>query len=313
LLVGCILKVYKKLFFLLIYSRPLSILKVMAKINIFQYTDYRAYLRACFDERKKNDRGFSHRFLCRRLGLAAPNSIMLIMQGKRNITRSLAFRISEEFKHTVKEAEYFESMVGFSQAKTTDEKDRYFTRMMGLRRKTTNVDKIDESQYEYYSNWYNLVIRELVTCSEFKGDYKWLARNIRPPITQSQAKRSVKLLLKLGLIRKKGNSFVHSAAMISTGPDVTSLAVANFHKTMAERAAAAMNIVRKEERDMTACTVYISRKGFEEIKKTITECRKRVLSIAEADEPVDRVYQVNFQVFPVSKTTPNPSLKGRGI
>jgi len=283
----------------------------VAKINVFQYTDYRAYLRACFDERKKNDRAFSHRFLCRRLGLAAPNFIMLVMQGKRNITRSLAFRISEEFKHRVKEAEYFESMVGFAQAKTTDEKDRCFTRMISLR-KTTSVDKIDESQYEYYSNWYNLVVRELVTCPEFKGDYGWLAKNVRPPITPGQAKRSAKLLLKLGLIRKKGSGFVHSSAMISTGPDVTSLAVANFHKTMAERAAAAMNIVRKEERDMTACTVYISRTGFEEIKKTIAECRKKVLAITEADSPVDRVYQVNFQVFPVSRTTPNPSLTRRG-
>src|SRR5271157_5111968 len=127
---------------------------MMAAINVFQYTDYRAYLRAYFDERKKNDPKFSHRYLCRRLGLAAPNAIMLVMQGKRNITRSLAFRISEEFKHNPKESDYFECMVGFAQAKTTNEKDRCFTRMMGLR-KTTNVDKIEESQYEYYSNWYN--------------------------------------------------------------------------------------------------------------------------------------------------------------
>jgi uncharacterized protein (TIGR02147 family) len=278
----------------------------MAAINVFQYTDYRAYLRAYFDERKKNDPKFSHRYLCRRLGLAAPNSIMLVMQGKRNITRSLAFRISEEFKHSIKEAEYFESMVGFAQAKNTNEKDRCFTRMIGLR-KTTNVNKIEEHQYEYYSNWYNPVVRELVTSPEFTGDYAWLAKNVRPAITPGQAKRSVKLLLKLGLIRKKGNCFVHSAAMISTGPEVASLAVANFHKTMAERAAEAMNIVRKEERDMTACTVYISKKGFEDIKNAVADCRKKVLAIAEVDEPVDQVYQVNFQVFPVSRTTlPSP-------
>jgi len=272
----------------------------MAKINIFRYTDYRAYLRACFDECKKSDPKFSHRYLCRRLGLAAPNFIMLVMQGKRSISRSLTFRISREFRHTAREAEYFENMVGFAQAKAVDEKDRCFTRMAALR-KTTNVEKIDEDQYKYYSNWYNLVVRELVTSPEFKGDYNWLARNVRPAITPSQAKRSIELLLKLGLVKKKNNGFVHSSAMISTGPDVTSLAVANFHKTMAGKAAEAVNAVRKEDRDMTACTVSISRKGFDGIKEAVAECRKRVLSVAEADEPVDRVYQVNFQVFPVSK------------
>jgi uncharacterized protein (TIGR02147 family) len=272
----------------------------MTAINIFRYTDYRAYLTACFGERKKSDPKFSHRYLSRRLGLAAPNFIMLVMQGKRSISRSLAFRISREFRHTAREAEYFENMVGFAQAKAVDEKDRSFTRMAALR-KTTNVEKIDEDQYKYYSNWYNLVVRELVTSPEFKGDYNWLARNVRPAITPSQAKRSIELLLKLGLIKKKNNGFVHSSAMISTGPEVTSLAVANFHKNMAEKAAEAVNAVRKEDRDMTACTVSISRKGFDGIKEAVAECRKKVLSIAEADEPVDRVYQVNFQVFPVSK------------
>jgi uncharacterized protein (TIGR02147 family) len=272
----------------------------MNGVNIFQHTDYREYLKAYFDERKKNDPKFSHRYLCRRLGLAAPNFIMLVMQGKRNITRSLAFRISEEFRHNSRETDYFECMVGFAQAKATDEKDRYFSRIMALR-KTTNVDKIDERRYEYYSNWYNLVVRELVTSPDFRGDYNWLAKNVRPPITPGQAKRSVALLLKLGLIRKKNSGFVHSSTMISTGPAVTSLAVANFHKTMAEKAAEAVNTVSKEERDMTACTVYISRQGFEEIKKAIAECRKKVLAITETDEPVDRVYQVNFYVFPVSQ------------
>jgi uncharacterized protein (TIGR02147 family) len=272
----------------------------MASINIFQYTDYRAYLRACFAERKKRERAFSHRFLSRRLGLAAPNFIMLVMQGKRSISRSLAFRISEEFRHSAKETEYFENMVGFAQAKTISEKDRHFSRMMGLR-KTTSVSKIDESQYEYYSNWYNLVVRELVARPEFRGDYNWLAKHVRPPITPAQARRSVGLLLKLGLINKKDSGYVLSSPIISTGPEVTSLAVANFHRTMAEMAAEAVNSVRKEDRDMTACTVSISQKGFEEIKKAVAECRKKVLAITEADSPAGRVYQVNFQVFPVSK------------
>jgi uncharacterized protein (TIGR02147 family) len=283
----------------------------MAAINIYKHTDYRAYLRAWFEERKKSDPKFSHRYLCRRLGLTSPNFIMLVMQGKRSISRSLAFRISEEFKHSARETEYFESMVGFAQAKTMSEKDRYFSRMMGLR-KTTSVEKIDESRYRYYSNWYNVVVRELATSPLFKGDYNWLAKNVRPVITPSQARRSIELLLKLGFIRKKGKDFVHSSAMISTGPEVTSLAVANFHKTMAGLAAEAVNAIRKEDRDMTACTVYISQKGFEEIIKAVAECRKKVLAIAETDEPVDRVYQINFQVFPVSKTDFNPPLSGKG-
>lgn len=271
----------------------------MNTINVFQYTDYREYLKVYFAERKKNDPKFSHRYLSRRLGLTTPNFIMLVMQGKRNITQPMAFRISGEFKHNPKETEYFETLTRFAKAETTSEKDRYFTRIMALR-KTTNVDKIDEQQYEYYSNWYNLAIRELVTYPDFKGDYKWLSKKLVPRITETQAKRSVDLLLKLGLIQKKGTTYSRKSVLISTGPQVTSLAVANFHRTMAGRAAEAMDIIPKEERNMTAWTVNISQQGFERIKEAVAECRKKILAIAETEKEAERVYQMNFQLFPLS-------------
>lgn len=267
--------------------------------NVYQFTNYREYLKVYFEERKKHDPKFSHRYLSRRLGLSSPNFIMMVMQGKRNLTRSLAFKISQEFNHEDKEAEYFESIVGFVQAKTNKEKDRYFRKIISLRR-NCNVEKIEEHQYEYYSNWYNLAIRELVTYPECKGDFKWLAKKVFPPIAPSQAKHSVNLLLKLGLIKRKGTSYVRSSPLISTGPEVSSLAIVNFHRKMAEMAAASLDTVPRHERDITACTVNISEKGVVEIKKVLAECRGKVLSIAEADIPADRVYQINFQVFPIS-------------
>jgi uncharacterized protein (TIGR02147 family) len=149
-------------------------------ISIFRYTDYRRYLADYFADRKKRDAKFSHRYLCRRLGLTAPNFIMMVMQGKRNLTRALAFSLSKELGHGEKETEYFEALVGFMQARTIREKDACFSRMAAMRR-GRDVDKIEESQYEYYSNWYNLVVRELVTYPDFKGDFNWLARKVRPP------------------------------------------------------------------------------------------------------------------------------------
>jgi uncharacterized protein (TIGR02147 family) len=271
----------------------------MDHISVYQFTDYRQYIKAYFDERKKNDPKFSHRYLSRRLGLASPNFIMMVMQGKRNLTRTLAFRISGEFRHDPGEAGYFEYMVAFAQASTVSEKNQYFNRMAEFRRRT-DVEKIEESQYEYYSNWYNLAIRELVTYADCRGDPKWLAKKVLPRITETKAKHSLELLLKLGLIRKKGNAYTRSSNLISTGPQVSSLAVANFHCTMAQLAAAAMDIVPGEERDMTSCTVNISKKGFDQIKETIAECRKKVMAIAEEDSPAERVYQVNFHLFPVS-------------
>lgn len=271
----------------------------MEAINVYHYVDYRQYLKDYFEERKKNDPKFSHRYLSRRLGLKSPNFIMMVMQGKRNLTSALAFSITEEFKLDKKEAEYFECMVSFTQAERIIEKDRYFIRMMELRRKS-DVSRIEECQYEYYSNWYNPVIRELVTSTDFKEDFKQLAAEIHPGITEAMAKHSVNLLLTLGLLRKVGTNYVQNSALISTGPQVSSLAIANFHRIMAQKAADAIDLIPKEERDMTSCTINLSSEGFEKTREVISECRMKIMEIAEAETTVHRVYQVNLQLFPVS-------------
>jgi uncharacterized protein (TIGR02147 family) len=279
---------------------------VMKKISLFRFICYQDYLKEYFEARKKADPKFSHRYLSRRLGLSSPNFIMMVMQGKRKLTRSMAFKLSHEFNLSKKEAEYLECMVEFTRAISAKEKDEYFSRMMELR-KNTDVNKLVEYQYEYYSKWYNLPVRELVTYPAFKGNYSWLAKNVLPPITPGQAKDSVELLLKLGLLKKKDNGFVRSSSLITTGPEVSSVAVSNFHRTMARLGSAAIDVIPKDERDMTSCTMNISHKGFEEIKTAIEECRSRILSIGENDVPADRVYHINFHVFPVTAKDKNPS------
>ena len=269
-------------------------------INIFEHTNYREYLKAYFGERRKKDKKFSHRWLAQKLDLATSNFIMLVIQGKRNLNRSLCFKISEVFKHSRKEAAYFENMVNFIQAKNNKEKDLYFSRMMSLR-KNLKVDKIEEWQYEYYTNWYNPVIRELVTNPDFNGDANTLAKTLVPAITPTQAKRSLGLLLKLGLIKKKGKRYIQNSPFISTGPEVNSLAVVNFHRKMGELAIESLDRIPKNERNITASTVYISQKAFDTIRNKIEDFRKEILELVDSNTEDERVYQLNFQIFPVSK------------
>jgi len=268
--------------------------------KIFSYTDFRKYLKDVFIELKKDNNGFSHRQIAQKLGLSTSNFVWLVMQGKRNLNQSLCMKMSEIFKHTAKESEYFENMVNFLQAKTHKEKDRYFSRMRALR-KNSNIGKIDENHYEYFANWYNPVIRELVTRKEFvKDNFLSLARRMRPQITEIQARKSVELLLDLGMIKEKGGRYVESTPIISTGPEVSSLAIANFHRTMGHLAIESLDSFPKEKRNITACMVGLSKNSFEKVKEEIAACRSRILNIAEAEQDPTCVYDINWQFFPVT-------------
>jgi uncharacterized protein (TIGR02147 family) len=269
-------------------------------VNIYEYTDFRDYLKAFIADAKSRNPVFSHRFLAQKLGLATPNLILLIIQGKRNLTSTIRFKLSEFMKHTGKEARYFEHMVACAQAKMHEERNAHYASMLGLRR-TIKAAPLERQQYEYYSNWYNPVIRELVVASGFSGDFKSLAKTVSPPITPEQARRSLDLLLDLGLIRKNGKRYTQADPLVSTGPVADSIAVANFHRKTAFLAAESFDRHTRQERAITSCTLTLSEEHFKLLKQEIADLRKRALELAEEPIVANRVYQMNMQLFPVSK------------
>jgi uncharacterized protein (TIGR02147 family) len=270
-------------------------------VSIFEFTDYREYLKAYFEDGKKTEQKFSHRWLSRKLGLSTPNLVLLVMQGKRNLTPTVRYRLSEVLKHTRKEARYFEHMVSFVQAKTHDERNMHYATMLELK-SSIKTAPLEKQQYEYYTNWYNPVIRELVVSPDFSGDFKTLARKVSPSITQKQARRSVELLLDLGLIKKTGKRYIQTEPLVSTGPVVNSIAVTNFHRKTALLAAESFDRHVRQERTITSCTVTLSENHFQMLKKEIADLRKKALELAEEPISPNRVYQMNMQLFPVSKS-----------
>jgi uncharacterized protein (TIGR02147 family) len=268
--------------------------------SIFEYTDYREYLRDYFLKRKKIDSKFSHRWLARKLDLSTSNFILLVMQGKRNLNPSLCLKIADVFKLSKKECEYFENMVNFSQAVTNKEKDLFFIRMATLR-KNISIDKIEERQYEYYSSWYNVVIRELLTDPQFGSDPNRLAKQLVPSVSVKQVRHTIDLLLNLGLIEKRGERYVQRSPLISTGPEVNSIAVVNFHKAMGQLAIEALDRIPKKDRNVTSSTFCMTDEVFETVKKKIDDFRRELLALETPNTAGSRVYQLNLQLFPVSK------------
>lgn len=271
----------------------------MNNTSIYEYTDHRKYLKDVFNEHKQLNHTFSHRFVASRLGLSTSNFLWLVMQGKRNLNQTLCLKLCDLFKLGPKESDYFENMVNFAQAKSHREKDRHFSRMISMR-KNSSAGKIDERLYAYLSNWYNAVVRELVTQKGFKKDYAGLAKRVRPRITESQARKSFELLLELGLIKEKAGRFVQSASIISTGPEVSSVAAINFHRAMGHLAIESLDSLGKDERNITACLVGLSKESYKKAVDAIADCRSKILAIAEDEKEPAQVFAVNFQCFPVS-------------
>ena len=277
-------------------------------LSVFDYFDFRLFLRDIFIEKKRQCKTFSHRSLAQKLGLSTSNFILLIMQGKRNLGADLRGKITEYFCMNTNETQYFETLVNLGQAKSDAEKNRLLSRLVGMR-KSLRITTLTDAQIEYLSSWYNPVIRELVTSTDWNGDYARLGRMVRPAITASQARKAVRLLIDCGLIIECNGSYKQPSSLVSLFPKTVSPVITAFHREMALRAAEALDTPDTENRNMTGCTLHISRKTFDLITEELSECRKRILKLAQADNDADSVYHCNFHFFAVSQ--PEKKKKGK--
>ncbi len=274
--------------------------------NICEYTDYRKYLNAYYIETKEKHPGFSYQVFAQKAGFKSKGFLYLVLQGKRPLSRSNILGLSQAMKLDKYQTDYFENLVSFNQAATLQARSHYFEKLSSI--KTTgknmwNPQLVRNEQYEFYSKPYHSTVRALIDQRHFKDDYAWLAKTVKPAITPKQARLSVQLLAKLGFIKKrKDGSWEVADKIILTQPEVESLAIQNFHRETGELALKALNELPKDKRNITGLTLGISSDTYKTVCEEIQAFRERLLRIAEADEKADAVYQVNFQVFPMSST-----------
>jgi len=275
------------------------------KVSVFEYADYRAYLSDYYRFQKSLDPAFSYRFFAKKAGFSSSGLYKELVDGKRSLNRSLITKFSEALNHSKKESAYFENMVFFSEAQDAGERTLYFKKMMATYE--SKAYKILGEQYEYFSKWYYAVVRELLSYVPFKDDYKSLAKLLNPAIREDQAKKAIQVLEKLQLIKKdeKGH-YVRCTPSVTTGyPDrdnkVDLLNIINFQKAMLAMAAEAYDRHQVDHMDMSTLTLSISGKTFGLIKEEIANFRKKLLGMAERDEGPDRIYQMCYHFFPMTR------------
>jgi uncharacterized protein (TIGR02147 family) len=271
--------------------------------NIFDYTSYRKWLEDFCDAQKTLHTSFSFRSIAHKIGFASPNYLQLVIQGKRNLGNESISRIATTLGLGKKAARYFRLLVDFGQASDITDKNRSFTAIIRFKNRSTAA-KIIADQFEYYSEWYHCVVRELAAGLQADSiDYANLARRVYPAILPKQAKKSVALLLKLGFLYvNEQGLFGQASPFLTTDRETQSIAVRNFHDTMLNIAREALVNVPPESREISSLTMRISEAGFEKIKTRIQDFKEELMQIIRDDENVDRVYQADFLFFPVSKT-----------
>ena len=268
---------------------------------IFEYLDYREFLKDFQLDRQSRNAAFSIRAFLKRAAIASPSFFKQVVDSERNLTDKTlnAFLSAMHLKST--EAEYFRSLVHFCQARTSDEKQLFYKQLreIGVQAK---VRIVGEDHYAFYEFWYIPVLRELVCLQSFGDDYASLAKRLRPAITAQEARQAMRILTELGFITAQaGGKWQQTEPLLHTGFEVQSLAIRGFNRQMVHLAAESLERVPVQERHITGVTMSVSEKTYGLITAEIRAFQDKILRLVEHDPDADRVCQMNVMLFPVSQ------------
>jgi uncharacterized protein (TIGR02147 family) len=273
---------------------------IRASVDVFRYRDYRVFLREHYERNKQRKRGYSPRAFSLRAGLRSPNYLKLVMDGARNLTPQMAFRFAESCGLSGEAIEYFCDLVAFNQARLARERELCYERLKRFSR-FRKVYKLD-AESAYHSEWYIPAIRELASRPDFQEDPAWIAATLLPPISPAQARRAVSVLLELALlVRDDSGRLVQPEQLVETPEGPLGHHVVQFHRVMMAHGSDALDRVPREEREISSLTLCLSETDFAKLRAEICSFRSRLLQRYQAGEDAERVVQLNFQLFPLSR------------
>jgi uncharacterized protein (TIGR02147 family) len=274
--------------------------------NLYNYLDFRAYLADYYEEQKAAKPHFSYRFFSNRIGFKSKDFIYRVINCGGRLSPKSIFKVSTALGHDARERRYFENLVRMGQARTNDEREYYFDLLSGDYRSTagrqTPAQRMAQRHLELFSDWYCMAVHALIDIAEFTDDYEWLGKQVRPRISARQAKKAVKRLDELGLIRRDDDGVWRVVQKsLETGPDVMSISLVRYYKACTQLAAEAIEKLPRSVRHSSGVTVGISERSYRLITEAIDRFRAEIARIAADEEQPDRVYQLHVNLFPLSQ------------
>jgi len=282
--------------------------KPMIRPRVFNYMDYRLFLKDMYDYKKSINPQFSENafIFAAGFGKNSRGYLGLILKSKRNLTPKSIIGFSEAMGLNAKEAIFFENLVLFSQSESEKEKINYFERMkVGAQGEEAKIVEVLSSQYRFLNEWHLVALREVVNLSDFNESLDWIERKLKYKVKKDKIREGLEDLVKLGLLtRDQNNRLVQSEpVVIFSDNNINFKNASNLHKNFCMMAAEAIETEDYAHRAAQLITLSIPQEKFEDIRKEIQETTKLILN-KYANYSVNensQVVQIGMQVLKISE------------
>ncbi len=267
--------------------------------DIYQYDDFRAFLKATFDEKVRVEKKYSQRQFAREAGFSNPGYFNDVLKGFKPLSERALEQMARVFGLKPSETEYLKLLTDYGQAKTEDQKRNTYKKMQS-RRNRSRFFRLNPAQGRDYQDYRYGLVRGAIEVLDFRGNYEELAEFLQPPIPVVAVKNLIRDLFEWGLVTQDRDGLYRTTgAIVEPAPNMMGLS-RTLNATWLQLSAEALHQVPPNKRHVSTLIANISESLHAELLEMIEHFREEVFRKIEKDQGPQRIQQLTLAYVPRS-------------
>jgi uncharacterized protein (TIGR02147 family) len=248
---------------------------------IFDYLNYREFLRDYYNFNKSKHAGFSYGSFANKGKFQTRNYLKRVIDGERTVLAENFPKFFKALSFTPKEAQYFETLVNYNQSKDADSKKYYFHMLKEAASGIKNsAVEISAHQFEIFSTWYVIPVFESLSLTHIDHTPDAISKVFRKKISAKDVKHALDLLSKSGIVAldPESNRYKKTNEEIRYTQGDVNFAIREFHKQTLSNAIEFIDSENIESRYLRSLTLAINAKHVDEVYQEIDKLVKALNS-----------------------------------
>lgn len=271
--------------------------------DISKYRDYREYLADVIEFRKFTQKGFSLRWLNSRCNFSSPSYIQTILARKRPLSIEAATTVSNVFKHSEFEAEFFRLLVQSNNAKNGRDFEKTVQDLENLR-KLKDVIEIGQETRLFLSRWENVALYCFLTDRQEPLSFNCIAKRFAKRISSTELEDVLRQLVYLGFatcVEVDGEKrFVCKNDSILAHRKIDRSDLNRFHQKILELGQKLLNDGNEPSLELNGTTVRVRKDRLHEMRQYVAEVRSQFLARFH-DETGEDIFHLETILLPMSQ------------
>lgn len=277
------------------------------------YLSYRQYLRDFLTYKKQvhrhDRRPYSSATFAAAAGIRSAGYLNMVIAGDRNLSPAMVLRFAQAMGLDRAQTQDFALLVRFNQATDSLERTHSLKALVDLRRaRDLALGELAAEQMERVPNWVAWIIQAMVDQRGVRFEAKALFQLFASSVQLSSIEKALKHLSEQGDLEVDPTTGqgLRPRKLISDAQGVSPQLVRKLQSELIYLGIESLLRESADDREFGAATLALTEAEFKQLRLELRALRKKwqaEIGAKRESSPGDRVFQLNIQLFPVTRSS----------